>query len=473
MGITSILNIAKNALFAQQTAMQVLSNNVANVNTKGYARQEAVLVEEHAIMTDMGLMGNGVKVSTVMSHYDKYLEASVARENNSLEEQKTYAQYFSRIESILDENNTQLTSSIAAFFNTWQDLSADPLSVTARTNAATAGANVSNGIRNIYSELRDVQTEVNNNVLKEVENINGMLHAVAALNDQIYAAGSNGGENNTFVNQRAQLLQELSGKLDIQYFEDRDGGMTVMTSGGKALVDRGTVYELAAEPDLENNNLYKITWAGNSINSYDITDTIEGGTLKSLLDLRDNQIGGDSGFMSTIDDLAKSLMTEVNTIHSAGYNMNGTTNINFFKNLTNNYATGFDISDEVKADSRNIAVSSSASLGSDNDVALAIANLGTSLIAIIVNGQSTTTTYTDYSASIASKAGSLSRNAMDLSEYHQNLMSAVEKQRDSVSGVSIDEEMSNLIKFQYAYQAAARLMNTADLMMNTLLEIGR
>ncbi|MBA4389336.1 MAG: flagellar hook-associated protein FlgK [Syntrophus sp. (in: bacteria)] len=466
MGITSILNIAKNALFAQQTAMQVLSNNVANVNTKGYARQEAVLVEENALMTDLGLLGNGVKVSTIMSHYDKYLEASIAKENNSLEEQKTYAQYFSRIESILDENNTQLMSSVAAFFNTWQDLSADPLSVTARTNAATAGINVSNGIRNIYGELRDVQTEVDNNILKEVENINGILDAIAALNDQIYAAGANGGENNTFVNQRAQLLQELSGKIDIQYFEDRDGGATVMTSGGKALVDRVTVYELAAEPNLENNNFYEITWSGNSLNSYDITDTIQGGTLKGLRDLRDNQI---SGFMGTIDDLAESLMTEVNAIHSAGYNMNGTTNINFFKNLTSNYAAGFDISDEVKADSGNIAVSSSAAHLSDNDVALALANLGTS--SVTISGQSAT--YTDYTASIASRAGSLSRNAMDLSEYHQNLMNAVEKQRDSVSGVSIDEEMSNLIKYQYAYQAAARLMNAVDLMMNSLLEIGR
>lgn len=466
MGITSILNIAKNALFAQQTAMQVLSNNVANVNTKGYARQEAILVEEKAVMTDLGLLGNGVKVSTVMSHYNKYLEASVARENNSLEEQKTYAQYFGRIESILDENNTQLSSNIAAFFNAWQDLSLDPLSVTARTSAATAGVNISNGIRNVYSELRDVQTETDNNILQEVEGINNILEAVAALNNQIYEAGAGGGENNTLVNQRAQLLQELSGKLDIQSFEDRDGGMTVMTSGGKALVDRGTVYALAAEKSTAGDNFYRITWAGNSLNSYDITDTIMGGSVKALLDLRDTQI---AGFMDTIDDLAQSLMTEVNTIHSAGYNMNGTTNINFFRDVTQNFAASFDISDEVKADTRNIAVSSSASRPSDNDVALALADLGTSLVTI--NGANTT--YTDYTSSIASRAGSLSRNAIDLSEYHQNLMSSVEKQRDSVSGVSIDEEMSNLIKFQYAYQAAARLMNAADLMMNSLLEIGR
>ncbi|HEX2964354.1 MAG TPA: flagellar hook-associated protein FlgK [Syntrophorhabdaceae bacterium] len=465
MGLTAILNIARNALFAQQTALQVMSNNVANVNTKGYARQEAVLTEESVTMTDLGLLGNGVKVSSVMSYYDKFLEASVAKENNSLTEQKTYADYFSRLESILDENNTNLASNIDSFFSTWHDLSADPLSLTARINASTAGVNLSSGIRNLYSELESVQTEVDNNILKEVQNINNILTSIAALNGQIYTSGGAGGENSSFVNQRAQLLQELSGKLDIQYFEDADGGMTVMTSGGKALVDRESLYTLTAEK-LNGSNFYSVTWNGNSANPVDITGTIHGGSIKGLIDLRDNYVGG---FMDDVNNLAESIMNQVNDIHNTGYNMNGTTGIDFFKNLTQNFAAGFDISDEIKSDARNIAVTSLASNTSDNDIALAIADLGTA--SITIQGQATT--YTDYTTSMASSAGSLSQNAQDLYEYHENLMNVVQKQRDSVSGVSIDEEMSNLIKYQYAYQAAARLINVADTMMNTLLEIGR
>lgn len=465
MGITSILNIAKNALFAQQTALQVLSNNVANVNTKGYARQEAVLVEDANLRTDLGLLGNGVRVSMIISHYDKYLEASVAKENNSLEEQKTYEQYFGRIESILDESNSNLTANVTAFFSTWQDLSADPLSITSRSNVATAGANLSTGIRNVFGELKDLQTEMDDNVSQEVESTNSILSAIAVLNDQIYAAGAGGGENNSFVNQRAQLLRELSGKIDIQYFADRDGGMTVMTSGGKPLVDRGTVYELSAEKS-PVTNFYSITWQGNSQVSVDITDSIRGGVLKGLIDLRDNQA---AGFMSSVDDLAQSIMAEVNGIHSAGFNMNGTTGINFFTNLTQNFASAMDISDEVKTDVMNIAVTSSVSNPSNNDIALAIADLGIGSVAI--SGQDTT--YVDFTASTSSRIGSLSQNAQNLSEYHQNLMTSVEKQRDSISGVSIDEELSNLIKYQYAYQAAARLINAADTLMNSLLEIGR
>ncbi|NLT23892.1 MAG: flagellar hook-associated protein FlgK, partial [Syntrophorhabdus sp.] len=103
------------------------------------------------------------------------------------------------------------------------------------------------------------------------------------------------------------------------------------------------------------------------------------------------------------------------------------------------------------------------------DVALAIANLSSADVTI----GGTTTTYVTYTASIASTVGNLSQNAQSLSEYHQSLMDMVSNQRESVSGVSIDEEMSNLIKFQYAYQAAARLINTADTLMSALMEIGR
>ncbi|HBA54282.1 MAG TPA: hypothetical protein DCZ04_07455, partial [Syntrophorhabdus aromaticivorans] len=201
MSIASIFNIAKNAMFAHQASIQVISNNIANVNTPGYARQEAVLVEDSAAGTAHGLLGNGVKVESVLSYYDKYLESSMAKENMSLEEQKTYAQYFGRVESILDESNTKLTSNIVTFFNSWQDLSTDPLSVTSRTNAAIAGVNLTNGVRSIYGELKDIQTEVDDIVYQKVSDINDILHSIATLNGQIHLANAGGSENQAFINQ--------------------------------------------------------------------------------------------------------------------------------------------------------------------------------------------------------------------------------------------------------------------------------
>jgi flagellar hook-associated protein 1 FlgK len=466
MGITSILNIARNALFAQQTSLQVLSNNIANVNTKGYARQEAVLAEADAVMTESGLLiGNGVRIAKVASHYDKYLEYTLAKQYTSLEEQKTYQKFFSRIESVLDETNSRLTSNITAFFNSWQSLSADPLSTIARADVALKATNLCQGIRNTYGELKNLQIETDNNVASEVTRINNLTASIAALNQKTYESSAGGTESASFASQRLMALQELSGKLDLQYFEDENGGLTVMTASGKLLVEKGISYELTAEKT-GADNFYHVYWKGSSVNSIDITNSIRGGTLKSLIDLRDTQL---TGFIDDINDLAQSLMTEVNAVHVAGYNPGGTTGVNFFQNMTQDYAANLDLSDEIRTDVNYIAVTSSASNASNNDIALAIAALGSADVTI--GGK--TTTYVTYSASIASTIGNLSQNAQSLAEYQQNLMDMVSNQRESISGVSIDEEMSNLIKFQYAYQAAARLINTADTLMSALMEIGR
>lgn len=463
MGITSILNVARNALFAQQTSLQVISNNIANVNTAGYARQEAVQNEADAVRTDLGLLGTGVKVEAVISHYDKYLEYSMAKQNNAMEEQKTYQKYFSRIESILDEANTNLTSNITEFFNAWQSLSADPLSRVARSDVAMKAENLSRGIRSVYNELINLQIEADYNVAQDVDEINNILGSIAELNKKIVEGSASGTQGGSFTNERLMAVRELSGKLDIQYFEDSEGALTVMTKSGKSLVEKGNVYELSVEKS-ETDDFYRIYWNGNSQISVDITDSISGGTLKGLIDLRDNQM---TGFMDNLDDLAKSIMTEVNGIHATGYNSSGTTGVNFFKNVTSDYAINLDLSDEVKADVNYIAATSSSTNLSDNDIALAISNLGSATVQ--VGGHSTT--YVVYASTIASTIGNLSKNATDLTEYHQDLMNIVESQREAVSGVSIDEEMSNLIKFQYAYQAAARLITVADELMDALLRI--
>ncbi|MCX5810680.1 MAG: flagellar hook-associated protein FlgK [Proteobacteria bacterium] len=467
MSISSILNIAKNAMLAQQTALQVVSNNISNVNTVGYARQEAVLNEADAVISDAGLIGTGVKVQYIMQHYNRYLETSVAKENNALEEQKTYENYFTRIEGVLDENNSQLTSNIVAFFNGWHELSADPLSVTARMDVATKATNLGKTISNISEELKNMQIEIDNNIGQAVTEINQMLNSIAELNKKIYESGTNASENSSFANNQLQLFRELSAKLDITSFSDSNGGLTVMTAGGKILVERITAYQLTAE---KQSGFSTVAWNGGSGTSYDITDEIKtsSGTLKSLFDLRDNYIGGEDGFLQNTDDLAQSIMTEINSVHETGYNMNGTTGISFFKTVDRDYAINMNISDEVMSDVRNIAVTSSADNPSGNNIALAIAELGDSTVTI--GGQDRT--YVEFSSSIASEIGNLSKNAKDLSVYHQNVMTMVEKQRDSISGVSIDEEMSNLIKFQYAYQAAARLINVADELFLSVLGIG-
>jgi flagellar hook-associated protein 1 FlgK len=301
-------------------------------------------------------------------------------------------------------------------------------------------------------------------VAEEVEDVNNILSSIAELNSQIYKEGSAGAEDATLISQREELLEKLSGIMDIQYFEDENGGLTVMTSDGKLLVDGVYANELTVEDT--GTGSYSVIWNSASGASEDITDDISGGSLKALIDLRDNQV---TNFIDELNSLAESIATEVNSIHSSGYGANGTTGINFFTEVSTSgdYASVFAVSDEIETSTDYIAVSSSTESTTGNEIALAIAELGSG--SVTIDGQSTT--FTDYCASMEGEIGSLSENAQDLSDYHTNLLAALETERDSVSGVSTDEEMTNLIKYQYAYQAAARLISTAESLLDSLMEV--
>ena len=185
MSIASILNIARSAMFAQQASIQISSNNIANVNTKGYCRLDPDLREAPLIPTDYGLLGNGVEIAGFIRYFDKFLETSIAQRNTDLQEQKTSVTYFERIESILNEDSSRLATNVTEFFNSWQELSADPSNLARRTSLVAKGENLARTIRNIYSELNGLQRELDQQVQGEVDEINRLTASIADLNEKI------------------------------------------------------------------------------------------------------------------------------------------------------------------------------------------------------------------------------------------------------------------------------------------------
>ena len=222
MSIASILNIAKSAMFAQQASIQISANNIANVNTKGYCRLDPDLREAPLIPTDYGLLGNGVEIAGLVRYFDKFLEATIAQRNTDLQEQKTAVAYFERIESILSEDSSNLATNVMEFFNGWHELSADPANLTRRSNLAAKGANLARTIRNLYAELSGLQRELDQQVQREVDEINRLTASIADLNGKIIALGSSSqSEASDYLNQRTELLKELSGKIKITSFKTR------------------------------------------------------------------------------------------------------------------------------------------------------------------------------------------------------------------------------------------------------------
>lgn len=573
MSISSILNIAKSGIFASQTALKTVSHNLSNVNTEGYARQEAVMDEATPIPSDIGLQGNGVTVSQVIGYRDKFLEKTITAKNTDMQEQQTLSDMFQSIESILNEDNSKLSNYTTEFYNSWSDLSTDPTSQSARTALISSGENLARTIRNVYSDLKDLQIEANSNVRQEVDNINRITSEIANLNQKIFEAGSGSGAANDYVNDRTELVKELAGKLDIQTLEDASGRVTIMTGTGKSLVDGNKSYQLQAEFD-EDTGFYGISWVSASGKLTDITSDINGGSVKAYLDIRDIYI---PEFISDLDETAAGLIQNVNYFHSQGITLNGETDVFFFEDLTVNYAKDIDLSDEVKADSNSVAARLQV-IGTDggvqnnttdNSIALKIASLGDSNLiftravsssfaadatdstdtsalgisgSLVVNGTAITidaadtiqdiataidgdphltgvsasvegnatdgyrlvlqpsddrttitlvngsfddstdvlnslgfssggSSFTSYIANDQAKVGEYTKNAEDLLEYQTDTMTSLKNQRASVSGVSLDEELANMLKYQYAYQAAAKLVTLADEMFQTLLEM--
>lgn len=476
MSISSILNIAKNSLNAVQISIQTTSHNIANVNTEGYMKQTAIYEEETPSPMGIGLLGNGVKVSSVKRHQDVYLEIQITKKNNELEEHRVYQKYYERLESILNEDNNKLTDSIVNFFNEWQELSTDPQSVAIREGLKGSGQALTRSIRNIYDDLKGVQLELNNNVSKDVQDINRITSSLAELNSKIFEGSKGGsGEANDYINRQVELLKELSGKIGIITFSDSFGRTNVLTSQGKVLVDGGKSWQLATSSNTETG-FFDVHWVDFSGSTYDITNGITGGSLRAYIQMQDH---GVSDFIDTMDKLAENLISEVNAIHKNGYTLNHepTTpdepdGIAFFKEITTNFSKDFDLSDAVKQDTKNIAAASetdsTTGVPMGNGIALQIATLVDKNI--FDNGRSTVT---DFTVSITSKIGQLTRGAKDAAQFSEDIMGMLQKQREGVSGVSIDEEMADLIKFQYAYQASSRLFTVADELFRTLLEAVR
>jgi flagellar hook-associated protein 1 FlgK len=463
-GVRSIFEIGKSALLANELTLQTISHNVANVNTPGYSREESVLQTATPDASAAGLIGNGVKASEIRRFVDKYLNDTIMKKNTDLQFQTTSAQYLGQMESILNEDNSKLTQNLTGFFNAWQDLSTDPTSVPSRVALETQGENLARGIRSVYSDLRGLQNEINSSVGQEVNNINRMTTTIAELNQRIGEAGKDG-QANDYLDQRTELVKQLSGELGIVSFEDGNGGITILTADGRSLVDGLSHWNLQVS-DPNSTGSFRINWEDSRGNLSDITSNVKTGTLGSLLQERDVDA---QGFVDQLNALAQTMTTQVNQIHETGYNLNQTTGVAFFKPLTGDYAGEMDVSDDVKNDVTNIASTSSLARPTDNDIVLGIAGLGDAKLPFTVNGNTVQVTPVDFVSAMLSSVGELTANAQDLVTYQTNTMSTLTAQQQAVSGVSLDEELTSLMQYQRAYQASARLISTADDFLVTLL----
>jgi len=464
MDIFGVLNMGSKALTVQQKGIYVTGNNIANVNTPGYSRQRLNLSSDVPLNTGIGSVGTGVAANEIERVYDRFLGVQINNETQSLGQWEAYKDSVERVEMVFDESGGYgLNQVMSEFWNSWQDLTNNPSGSIERTVLVAKSEMLTATLSQNYEDLQQIQRDIDSNIEGAVGEINRLSENLVDLNQKIIQSELGGHMANEYRDQRDLVLKELSELIDISSFEDANGGTTVSVGSGQALVEGTHTYSLSTQPDASGHR--DITWIDSSGNSVIISDDISKGKLKGWLDARDVDIN-DS--LNKLDTLAQDLMAAVNPLHANGYGLDNINGRDFFTIEATAAATaaGIQVNSLIAADTNRIAAAEGADKPGDNRNAIAIAKLRDMPT---MNGS--TVTFGAYYDSMVSDAGLAVQQATSYYDHQSQMVRQVENYRESISGVSIDEETVNLIKYQKAYQAAAKLINTADEMMETILSM--
>ncbi|MGI6192275.1 MAG: flagellar hook-associated protein FlgK [Christensenellales bacterium] len=490
-GIFYGLEIARRGLTVSQRAIQLTGHNVANADTEGYTRQRLV-IESIYPQTGSRLSGNfaiggGAEAKSVEQLRSAYIDRQLRGEYASLGEWSTRAEEMRFIESVLDETakTGTLSQTMADFFQSVGKLTTDPDSSEVRTNMQQNAIKLCEKLNYYYEKLADVQNLYNDTIKIQVDEINNMLTSIASYNKEIWAYELNGQTASELRDRRNLLLDKLSQTASVTYSEDEEGRLSVFVEGYK-LVDHLDAFHLETVPNKTgvvsgSADYYSVNYKDPVTG--DLTEIIAtGGTLKAYQDLRDGDSVDNVGvpyLMDQLNTLARSLAKSFNEVHEKGYTIpygTGTsmTGVKLFDVPDNDYskvtAGNFSLSAEVLANVLNIAASSKPVdlSGADtqkgnNENALALYALTSS------TNIETVSNFQEFLKSFVVQVGISSASAQEMSKSQTFIVDNLETRREAISGVSIDEEMINLINFQYAYAAASRVLTAIDEALETLI----
>jgi flagellar hook-associated protein 1 FlgK len=458
--IYGILNVARGALLTQQKAIDVTGHNIANVNTPGYSRQRVNMETNTPIPFAPGQMGTGVNAVEIQRIYDRFLGVQISNENQNLGRWEAQKECIEKAEMILDETSGYgLSHAMSEFWNAWQDLANNPAGHAERTSLKSKSETLANTFNKIYSDLKQIQKDTDDSLKGTIQEINLIADQIADLNQQISQIEVTGQNANDLRDSRDLLLNELSSMIDINTSEGENGEINVSVSGGRPLVQGNSSWNLSTETN--GSGLQDIVWLDGSGNPTNITDGISGGQLKGWVEARDASI---PGYLSRLDDLVTTLISEVNTLHQSGFDLNSNSGEVFFAGTS---AADIAVNSDIVNDVNRIAASGTAGgVPGDNSMAVAIAELQ---YALTMSGG--TATFDDYYNSIVSDVGNDGQTASTHFDHQTSMVTQLNNYRESISGVSLDEEMINLIKFQHAYDAAAKLITTVDELLNTVINM--
>ncbi len=451
--LTALSNIAESALMAQEAAMQVTGQNIANAQTPGYSRQSLLLNASTPQNTPFGSFGTGVTMASVTRNRDTLLDQQYRNQSAPSAAYQERSSLLGQIQDVYGEpSTTGLANTIDNFFNSWSELASNPDDSSAKAVVQQAGAQLASTFNNYATQLSNIAASNTTGITNTVSQVNSLVSQIGAMNQQIVAAKTATSSPNDLMDQRDQLLDQLSQTVAITVSTNANGSDQV-NIGGIEIVNGTATKSLAIGTGIP----YTLTTSSG--------DTLQspGGQLGAMLTVANSDL---PAAQNGLNALAASIITDVNNVHATGWSPPAGTGVDFFDaNPANANAQNMQLSATVAADPSTIATGTTANATGDNSVALAIAGLQN--FSPSAAGNSFSGAYSTLVTTVAN-----SKNASDSSStVYQTLQQQADTQRQSVSGVNTDEELTQMISQQQAYVAAAKLMETIQAMSTALLSI--
>lgn len=484
-----LLSIGKSGLFASKKSLQTTGHNIANANTEGYSRQNVHQQTNVPIGADTTVMGSGVHVKDVKRVHDELVEKrlNLTLSHHSFNEER--ALQLGQIEDVFNEVDSDgLAHLMNKFFNSFRELSQQPENETVRSIVRENARVVVSDFHRARQTLDLIGSNIDSKITATVQDINLTLQNISSLNVKISNLETAHGETGDLRDQRDLAVKSLAENFQIHVYTDEKGQFNVAADGIGTLVSGGQTQELMTGQSPKSNNAEK---SGNvevffkNRPAHSLTDGLKEGTLGALVKTKNGELQNQRNHL---DEIAYELTNTVNAIHKKGFALNGgIVNLNgeltdsqgkplppagipFFKEPLDKFraAEYIELSSEIKKDLKNIATGLEPNNPGDNRIAIAISKLQHEKVL----GQGTTSFEEAYLKSLGDIGLSAGKARID-TEQSSGLVAQAKALKERISGVSIDEETANMVKFQHAYEASARIMRTADEMFKTVLDMKR
>jgi len=457
------LYIPITGLRVSKESLNTVSHNISNANNANYVRQSVI----HATnpYTTVGVsnlqVGTGVNIAEIRQIRDQFLDFKYRKEVTIYGYHYAKAQILEDVEAVFNEiTSSGLQSVMDEFWNNWNELYKEPESLTIRGLVHEASVAFVDTVNHISTQLANIRINLNNEILTKVEEVNNILESIGKLNSKIKLVE---GENskikaNDYRDERNALLDRLAELLPVSTYENSFGEVIVHLKG-KELVSSNFVAKIDIKQD--TSGLAHIYF----YNTNEEIDLNGQGELGGYIDARDKSV---TEYMKRLDTLVYTIATKINELHQKGYDLLNGTGIDFFIGVNNieNAAANIKVNPELSNFNR-IAVSDQEGVKGNGEIAKKICELRYENL--FDNGSKGMMNIDDYYRDLILSLGMEREASRSIADNQDFLIKSIDDKRKSLSQVSLDEEMTDMLKYQYSYVANSRVINTIDEMIETIV----